>query len=153
VHISGVNGGTGVALAEVYEVAYTGTRLGNISTRASVGTGANIEIAGFVIQGSGTEQLLIRADGPVLSQFGVGGVLAQPVLTLIQGSNTVASNTGWANSAAITSANSAAQTFQFPAGSADSALVENLPAGSYTAQISGVNSTTGVALAEVYELP
>jgi hypothetical protein len=154
VHISGVNNGTGVALAEVYEVAYTGTRLGNISTRASVGTGGNIEIAGFVIQGSGTDQLLIRADGPVLAQFSVSGVLAQPILTLIQGASTiVASNTGWANSAAITAATTLAQTFQFPAGSADSALVENLPAGSYTAQISGVNSTTGVALAEVYEVP
>jgi sugar lactone lactonase YvrE len=153
VHISGVNNGTGVALAEVYEVASTGTRLGNISTRASVGTGANIEIAGFVIEGTGTDQLLIRADGPVLSQFSVSGVLAQPVLSLMQGSTTVDSNTGWGNSAAITTATAQAQTFQFPSGSADSALVENLPAGSYTAQISGVNSTTGVALAEVYEVP
>jgi hypothetical protein len=154
VHVSGVNSGTGVALAEVYEVASTGTRLGNISTRASVGTGGNIEIAGFVIQGSGVDQLLIRADGPVLAQFSVSGVLAQPVLTLIQGASTiVATNTGWGGAAAITAATTLAQTFQFPAGSADSALVENLSAGSYTAQISGVNSTTGVALAEVYEVP
>jgi len=153
--ISGVGGTTGVALAEVYEVTYTGaTRLSNISTRAQVGTGGNIEIAGFVIKGSGTDQLLVRADGPVLSTFSVAGVLAQPVLTLIDSSmNTVATNTGWANSSTVSAATTLAQTFQFPAGSADSAVVVNLPAGAYTAQIAGVGGTTGVALAEVYEVP
>jgi sugar lactone lactonase YvrE len=154
VQVSGVNGGTGVALAEVYEVSFSGTRLGNISTRASVGTGSNIEIAGFVIQGSGTEQLLIRADGPVLAQFNVSGVLSKPSLTLIQGASTIVdSNTGWTAGSGVAAATTLVQTFPFPTGSADSALVENLPAGSYTAQISGVNNTTGIALAEVYEVP
>jgi septal ring-binding cell division protein DamX len=43
--------------------------------------------------------------------------------------------------------------FSFAAGSADSAQIVNLPAGGYTIQISGVGNTTGVALAEVYEVP
>jgi hypothetical protein len=47
----------------------------------------------------------------------------------------------------------AAGAFALTAGSADSALVVTVPAGSYTAVISGVNSTSGTALAEVYELP
>jgi hypothetical protein len=32
-------------------------------------------------------------------------------------------------------------------------VIFNLKAGAYTAEISGVNSTTGVALVEVYEVP
>ena len=87
---------TAAALAEVYEVSASGTRLANISTRAQVGTGGNIIIPGFVISGSGTDQLLVRADGPSLTQFGVSGVLAQPSLSVYNGAGTViASNTGW----------------------------------------------------------
>ena len=51
-------------------------RLANISTRALVGTGGNILIPGLYISGSGTETLLIRGDGPSLTQYGVSGVLA-----------------------------------------------------------------------------
>jgi hypothetical protein len=47
----------------------------------------------------------------------------------------------------------AAGAFALPAGSADSALVITVPPGSYTAITSGVNSNSGIALAEVYELP
>jgi hypothetical protein len=43
--------------------------------------------------------------------------------------------------------------FPFAPGSADSAVVISLPAGAYTAQVSGVNNTTGLALAELYEAP
>jgi hypothetical protein len=134
------------------------TRLLNISSRASVGTGANIEIAGFVVTGPpGTsEQLLIRAAGPSLAQFGVSGFLAQPVLTLFDSSNTqIASNTGWntaSNASAIAAAITTTGAFAFQLDSADSAILTSLPPGTYTAQISGVGGTTGVALAEVYEV-
>jgi len=155
VQISGVNNTTGVALAEVYEVSSSGTSLTNISTRAQVGTGGNILIPGFVISGAGTEQLLVRGDGPSLAQFGVLGVLAEPSLSVFNSSSTaIASNTGWETSADPSLiANSAASVgaFQFVSGSADSAQIVNLAAGAYTIQISGVNNTTGVALAEIYE--
>jgi hypothetical protein len=158
VQISGVGGTTGVALAEVYEVSSTGTaRLANISTRAMVGTGANIIIPGFYISGSGSEQLLVRADGPSLTQYGVSGVLAQPTLGLYDAAGTlVASNTGWgsaADPAQIASDAAAVGAFAFAAGSADSAQVVTLPAGAYTMQVSGVGGTTGVALAEIYGVP
>jgi len=159
VQVSGVGSTTGVALAEVYEVSSTGTaRLVNIATRAQVGTGGNILIPGFVIAGSGTEELLVRADGPSLTAFGVGGALAQPSLTVTAQSDghTIASNTGWgtaSNPAQIASVGAAVGAFGLASGSADSAQVINLPAGAYTMQISGVSSTTGVALAEVYEVP
>jgi glucose/arabinose dehydrogenase len=157
VQVSGVNNSTGVALAEVYEVSTTGTRLVNISTRAQVGTGANIIIPGFVIAGSGTEQLLARGDGPALSGFGVSGALAQPSLSVFDSAgNVIATNTGWgtsSNPAQIASAAATVGAFALASGSADSAQIVSLSAGAYTMQVSGVNNSTGVALAELYEMP
>jgi kumamolisin len=157
VQVSGVNNTTGVALAEVYEVATTGTRLINISTRAQVGTGGNILIPGFVIAGSGTEQLLVRADGPSLLQFSVPGVLTAPTLHIFDNTATmIAMNTGWgtgSNPSQIAAVGSNVGAFALTLGSADSAQIVNLSAGSYTIQVSGVNNSTGVALAEVYEVP
>ena len=157
VQVSGVNNTTGVALAEVYEVSSTGTaRLANISTRAMVGTGANILIPGIYISGSGSEELLIRADGPALTQYGVTGVLAQPTLSVFNSAGAmVASNTGWgtgASAAQIPAISASVGAFPLAAGSADCALIVNLQPGSYTIQVSGAGSTTGVALAEVYEV-
>ena len=159
VQVSGVGASTGVALAEIYEVTYTGTaRLVNISTRAQVGTGANLLIPGFVIGGTGAEQLLVRGDGPGLTQFGVTGVLAQPSLSVYSGSTVIASNASWGTStnptpAQIASVAAQVGAFPFTSGSADCAQVVNLTAGAYTMQISGVGNTTGVALAEIYEVP
>lgn len=157
VQMMGTNNTTGVALAEIYEVSSTGTRLANISTRAQVGTGANIIIPGFVISGSGSEQLLVRADGPALAQFGVTGILAQPSLSVFDGADSlVASNTAWgtsSNPSLLASVAGSVGAFALATGSADSAQVVNLPAGAYTVQVAGANGTTGVALAEIYESP
>jgi len=157
VQLSGVNSTTGVALAEVYEASSTGTaRLANISTRAMVGTGGNILIPGIYISGSGQETLLIRADGPALTQYGVSGVLAQPTLSVYNSAGTmVASNTGWgkgSDAGQIASVSASVGAFALAAGSADCALIISLQPGSYTIQISGVGGSTGVALAEVYEV-
>jgi hypothetical protein len=68
----------------------------------------------------------------------------------------IASNTGWGtgtNPAQITSAGASVGAFALASGSADSALIVNVSAGAYTMQLSGVNNSTGVALAEVYEVP
>jgi sugar lactone lactonase YvrE len=158
VQISGVGSTQGVALAEVYEVSATGTaRLANISTRAAVGTGGNILIPGIYIAGTGSEELLIRADGPALTQYGVSGVLAQPTLSVFDSTGTlVASNTAWGtgpNASEIPGLSASVGAFALAAGSQDCALVVNLPPGGYTIQISGLASSTGVALAEVYEIP
>jgi hypothetical protein len=157
-NISGANSGTGVALAELYELNTEDPNLMiNISARIQAGTGANTLIAGFVIQGSQPAHLLIRGDGPVLSQFGVTGVLAQPVLTVFDSNQKpVATNTGWgtnSNASAIASAASTAGAFALPANSADSALLLSLPPGPYTAQVTSANSVAGVALVEVYQVP
>jgi hypothetical protein len=157
VQVSNMFGESGVALAEIYEVAFSDTRLINISTRAQVGTGSDIVIPGFVISGSGNEQLLVRADGPSLASFGVTGVLSQPSLTVTAQADgsTIGSNTGWGSNADpnhIESIEASVGAFLLPLGSADCAMAINLQPGAYTMQISGENNSTGVALAEVYEV-
>jgi hypothetical protein len=158
VELSGVDSGTGVGLIEVYEVnTADASQLVNISTRAAVGTGANILIAGFVIQGTQPMNVLVRAVGPGLAAFGVTGVLANPVLSVLDSnSNVKGTNTGWQTSAdpsAITTAGSSVGAFALETTNADSAVVLTLPPGSYTAEVSGVDGTSGVALVEVYQLP
>jgi sugar lactone lactonase YvrE len=129
----------------------------NISTRAFVGIGGSVAIAGFTISGGANEQVLIRGVGPSLSIFSVSGVLAQPVLALFNSSGTqLATNTGWgtnSNSSQVNAAFAATGAFALPSGSADSALLVSLAPGSYTAQVSGLNNTTGNALIEVYQVP
>ncbi len=134
-------------------------RLVNISCRALVGTGGDIIFTGFVVGGDGTsgsQRLLIRGSGPALSlvPFNVPGVLPDPVLTLnsLGTGAVVDSNSGWGGAAQIQAVSSAVGAF--PWGSPDSrdaALLETLPAGNYTAEISGSKGDTGIALAEVYD--
>jgi len=126
-----------------------------ISTRGLVGSDSNILIAGFIISGTTSETLLLRGVGPTLgSSFQVPGVLAHPQLFLFDSKGHVlASNTGWGGDPAVAQAINRVYLFPFPAGSADCAILITLPPGTYTAQVSGANSTTGVALIEVYDVP
>lgn len=142
--------------AELSIVASTDAgRLTNLSCRAQVGTGANILIAGFAVGGGGTtgnEPLLVRASGPALLSFDVNGYLDDPQLALISGSTTVGSDFGWGGNTQIE--NTAAAVGAFPwtdATSLDSALVEALPAGPYSAEVSGQLGDSGIALVEVYD--
>ena len=89
--------------------------------------------------------------GPTLSAFGVGNVLGDPKLGVYAGTNLVAENDDWAASLASTFASVGA--FGLAANSKDSALVVTLPAGGYTAQVSGASNSIGEALIEIYELP
>lgn len=133
--------------------------LTNLSCRAYVGTNASIAIAGFTVTGqAGTSvQALIRGVGPTLSQFSMTGVLSRPVLSLFDSTGKLlASNTGWgtgSNASLIVNASWVAGAFALPSGSADSALLMTLSPGSYTAQVSGLNNTSGIALIEVYAVP
>ncbi len=156
VQLTGANATTGVGLVEVYETdTAEPSLLGNISTRAQVGTSGNILISGFVVTGTQAARVLVRAVGPGLAQFGVTGVLPTPVLTIYDHSgNPVATNTGWqsaANAADIANVSVQVGAFSLQSGSADSALLISLPPGSYTAQAVGSGSSTGIALIEVYQ--
>lgn len=159
--VTGVNNTSGVALVEVYDVdaadPFTPQKVMNISTRGDVGTGDRILMAGFVVSGTSPKKVLVRAVGPTLSTFGVTGTLADPILRITTQSNTtIRENDNWEtgnNVPLLTDAANKAGAFAFPTGSKDAAVLLTLPPGTYTAQVSGVSNTTGVALVEVYEVP
>jgi sugar lactone lactonase YvrE len=137
------------------EAIIAAQRLGNISTRARVDTGSNIAIAGFVISGTESKPVLIRAIGPTLAAFGITSALGNPKLELFRGSTSIATNTVWAtggNTAAVVAATTQAGGFPLAAASADSVIFTTLPPGNYTAQVSAASGAAGVALIEVYDL-
>jgi hypothetical protein len=147
--VRGVNNGTGIGLVEAYDLDNTvDSKLANISTRGLVQTGDNVLIAGTIIQGPTSQQVLVRAIGPSLA---LPGKLADPTLELHDGNGAlIAANDNWRSDqeAAIIA------TGIPPTNDLESAIVETLPANgaSYTAIVRGVNGTTGVALVEIYAL-
>jgi hypothetical protein len=132
--------------------------LGNISTRAFVQTGDNVVIGGFIIQGAEAKRVVIRAIGPELTQYGVPNALANPTLELHDGTGAlIASNNNWVATiigGIITSDQVAAirASGYAPGDPRESAMIVNLPPGSYTAIMRGVDNTSGVGLVEVYDL-
>jgi hypothetical protein len=157
--IEGKAGASGVALLEVYDAA-TDERsapLINISARAQVGGGA-VLIAGFVLRGNVTKQLMIRGIGPALSRFGVAGAVADPQLTLFRDGVAVPlqQNDNWLaapNAGQVAVAADQVGAFALSANSRDAVLLTTLEPGAYTAQVSGVGGASGVALVEIYEVP
>jgi hypothetical protein len=128
----------------------------NVSSRANVGPGDDALVVGFVVSGTVPKRLLIRGIGPSLGQFGVAGALGRPQLSVYAGQMRLAQNAGWSASPDAPSIIAGARqvgTFPLATGSADAALVIHLDPGIYTLQITGIGGSTGVALAEVYELP
>lgn len=150
--ISGAAGTGGVVLVEVYDAgAGTAQRLVNVSARSQVGTGDNILIAGFVVDGAVAKTLLIRAVGPTLAAFGVGGALTDPKLEIFSGQTKIVENDNWSTVTEATAAGVGA--FALGTASRDAALLVTLPPGAYSAQVAGIAGGTGEALVEVYEVP
>jgi cysteine-rich secretory family protein len=122
-------------------------RLANISTRAVVGTNANVLIGGFIVTGTQSKKVIVRGIGPSLP---LPGKMLDPMLELHDSSGAViAANDNWqqnANSAEIADSGVA------PTNPSESAILMSLAPGSYTAVLSGVNQTRGTAVVEVYDL-
>jgi len=122
----------------------------NISTRMDVGTGNNVMIAGFIVSGSQSKTVIIRALGPTLGSYGVANALSDPMLELHDSSDaTVATNDDWQTGSQASQISSSGYA---PNNSNEPALIATLAAGAYTAIVRGYNNSTGVALVEVYEL-
>lgn len=127
------------------------SELGNISTRASVQTGDRVAIAGFIIRGAQAKHVIVRGLGPTLGRppFKVPGALQDPTLELHNGTGAViASNDDWASAANA----SQIPTNYRPPDSRESAILTTLGSSNYSAILAGKNSTTGIGLAEVYDL-
>lgn len=148
----GVGDTTGVALVEVYDLdTASDSRLLNISTRGFIDTGDNVMIGGFIIGPTERDDatVLVRAIGPSLTDLGVANALQDPVLEL-HGPNgdTITTNDNWRDTqeAEITA------TGLKPKKDAESATLQTLAPGNYTAIVRGVAGTTGIGLVEVYQL-
>ena len=71
--VRGKNNTSGVALVEVYDIDQSAaSKLANLSTRALVGTGDDIVIAGFILGGTGDDRIVVRGIGPSLARIGSG---------------------------------------------------------------------------------
>lgn len=153
---SGKNGGTGVGLIEVYDLnSAGGSELANLSTRGLVQLNDNVMIGGVIVGGGSVNaaaKVLIRAIGPTLAQQGVANPLADPTLELRDGNGVlVRANDNWTDDPVQAAAISA--TGAAPRSNLESAMIETLAPGAYTAIVAGKSSTTGVAVVEVYRLP
>ena len=150
--VTGLANATGAGLVEVYDLDdAVNSKLANISTRGLVQANSNVMIGGFVLGGgSGTgTKVVVRALGPSLAQAGIGKPLANPHLELYDGNGSlVRMNDNWRESQET----EIQQTRVSPSNDLESAIVETLPAGSYTAVVSGSNGSAGIGLIEVYHL-
>ena len=150
--VTGKNGGTGVALAEVYDLDQAAdSRLANVSTRAQVGTGSDVLIGGFITGNKiGATRVAVRALGPSLQQFGIANPLPDPRLELRNANGALlASNDNWqsdASQAALISSYGLA-----PPNNLESAIAISLAPGPYTAIVTGKNNQTGIGLIEIYD--
>ena len=148
----GANDSTGLGVVEVYDLdSGPGSALLNISTRGQVGTDPNALIAGLILGGLDSKSILVRAIGPSLTAFGVPNALANPTLELRNAQGAVVdSNDDWMNSPQKTQIQNSGLA---PTDSKESAVVQTLAAGQYTAVVHGANGGTGVGSVEVYQLP
>jgi hypothetical protein len=146
--VSGVFPMMGIAIVEVFEVDGETAQLINISTRGRVQTGDDVMIAGFVIQGTGLQSVVVRARSQSLGQFGMRGLLENPTLQLLSGQTTIAANDNWqqaANAAQIQASGFA------PLSPGESAILITLQPGAYTAIVRGTGGGTGIAIVEVFK--
>jgi hypothetical protein len=152
--VSGKGGGIGVGQVEVYDLSQAAaSQLANISTRGFVDIGDNVMIGGVIIGGGSagtTAKVLVRAIGPSLSGQGVNGALQDPTLELRDANaQLVAQNDNWRES----QEQAIKDTTVPPSDDRESAIVQTLGAGNYTAIVRGAGNTTGIGLVEVYNLP
>jgi hypothetical protein len=150
--VRGKNNATGVGLVEVYDLdPSAASKLGNISTRAFVGTGNDIVIAGFILgNNSGADRVVVRGIGPSLTSLGVPNALANPTLELRNNNGALlVANNDWQDDP-----NQAAELINAglaPSNNLESGIATALPPGLYTALLSGLSNGTGIGVIEVYD--
>jgi hypothetical protein len=151
--VRGVNGVTGVALVDVFDLdTATDGQLANISTRGFVQPGDDILDGGFILgpNTDGAASIVIRAIGPSLANQDVSNPLLDPMLEVHnQNGDIIASNDNWMDGP---DAQTITDDGLNPADPNESALLVIPQPGEFTAVVSGVGDTSGVALVEVYNL-
>lgn len=130
-----------------HKSAFNGVSV-NLSTRGNVSTGDDVLIGGLIIDDSAIKKIIIRALGPSVL---VPGTLPDPTLELRDSNGgLITSNDNWQDDPVQASQIQA--TGIPPSDPRESAIVQSLNPGSYTAIVRGANSATGIGLVEVYDL-
>ncbi|HEU5078472.1 MAG TPA: hypothetical protein VFT72_04630 [Opitutaceae bacterium] len=161
-HLNSGGAGSGTALMEFYDVnpsAAATSRLSNISTLGTVGSGDHVMIVGFIVEGDRPKTILVRALGPALASYGVTGFMADPKITVFSGDSAIASNDNWTEPStgenAVAAVTAQINAVPLPSAGLDSALCLTLAPGAYTAVVTAgaTGKSDGRALVEVYEVP
>jgi hypothetical protein len=160
--LRGAGGTSGIGLIEIYDAGSTAptlpaglatpARLGNLSTRAFVGTGDKVLIGGLIAGDTGTGQakLLVRAIGPSLAGSGLNGVLADPTLNIYNAHGMIiASNDEWRSD----DETAIEATGLAPSNDHEAAVLITVMPGDYTAIVRGKTGMTGLGLVEIFEVP
>jgi Matrixin len=130
--------------------------LANISTRGYIGTGDNVLIGGFIVQGTEPATVILRAIGFSLAADGIANALIDPTITVYDSNqHQVAMNDDWAFTGA--DAEKIGSYHLDPPNSRESALYLTLQPGAYTAVVQGyadaqTPQATGIGLFELYDL-
>jgi len=121
----------------------------NIAGRSLVGTGDNVGIAGFIMQGAASKRVLMRATGPSLqASSGISNPLQDPILELHDSNGGVTINDNWRS----TQETEIQQSGAAPTDNRESAIIATLPPGNHTAVIKGASGSTGIGVVEVFDL-
>lgn len=119
----------------------------NISTRLKVETGDNALIGGFIVTGTGTKRIIVRAIGPSVP---LAGTLGNPTLELYDGAGQlIASNDNWQDAP---NKQEIIDSTLAPSNPLESAILTTVAPGNHTAIVRGAGDSTGVGLVEVYDL-
>jgi len=122
----------------------------NLSTRGVVGTGDDSLIGGFIVTGSDSQTVVLRALGPSLGGSGLSETVADPVLTLYDSSGVaIATNDDWQSDSG---ASQIAANGLAPTDPSEAATVQVLAPGAYTFVVTAKDSTPGIGLVEAYDL-
>ena len=160
VQVTGKADTSGLVIAEIYDQSTgrtaTSPRLINLSSLTQIDAGANLTV-GFVLRGSTARTVLVRGIGPSLGTiFGLGGVMSDPKLELFdqETGSKITENDNWGGDAQLMDAAASVGAFALAdTATKDAVLLVTLAPGAYSARVSGIGSSAGTAIVEVYELP
>lgn len=150
---SGPNGSNGSSTSGSGSSVTIGAEgLANLSTRIQMNPGETV-ITGFIVSGSSSKRVLVRAVGPTLKQYGITNPLSSPVLELYNGSGTkLLTGVRWDSDPSFGQLFASTGIFPLLGGSADSVAIATLAPGGYTVQVKNADATGGVVLTEIYDL-
>ena len=149
--VTGKDSTPGLGLVETYDLSpLTNSKLANLSTRGSVGAGDDVLISGFIVGDVASDTVVVRALGPSLASAGISAPLSDPMLVVYDSNGTpIAGNDNWQDDLTATEI---IKNGLAPTNAAESAAILNLPAGAYTAIVSGTGGATGIGLVEIFDL-